>query len=201
MKKFVKAIGIIALACVCAAGGYEVGHKTDIGSVVSAVSGNVIESTPSAEVTEPTAQESDASQAENAAKKEQKQVIEKNTQTAAEGLSEITSVPAQFGDTAADVKLYTSAQKDENGEFLWDDGNRWVLEVTADGSYTLLDEYVQLGSVDIMVGDEENGGQTITAVISTNAGLRVKKFTYNGTAFESETVYNSGVLNVSGTTF
>ena len=99
--------------------------------------------------------------------------------------------------------MYTSADKDANGEFVWDDGNQWVLEVMTDKDsyYTLLNKYVQLGKVDIIVGADENGECVITAVISTGSGIVVEKYTYNGTAFEGQTVYNSGVLNVWGTTF
>ena len=102
-----------------------------------------------------------------------------------------------------EVTLSTSAEKDTDGEFLWDDGNQWVLEVN-DGKgnyYTLLNKYVQLGKVDVMAGADENGECVITAVISTGSGLVVEKYTYNGSAFEGQTVYNSGVLNVMGSTF
>ncbi|MBQ8300464.1 MAG: hypothetical protein IJX57_00630, partial [Clostridia bacterium] len=85
---------------------------------------------------------------------------------------------------------------------IWDDRNQWVLEVGMSGGYyTLVNKYVQLGKVDVTVATDEKGECIIMAVTSTGTGLVVEKYTYNGTAFEGQTVYNSGVLNVWGSTF
>ena len=78
----------------------------------------------------------------------------------------------------------------------------WLLEVEKNGEYyALINKYIQLGKVDFSAGEDENGNVSITAVISTGTGVTVEKYTYNGTVFEGQTVYNSGSLNVTGSTF
>lgn len=204
MKKVLKVIGVLALSCVMAAGGYIAGQKNQLSSITSALPRETVENTERPEKNEERKEETPPVKAPEAVQTE-KNIIEKNSSTAIQSSwTEVKKVMAVFPDNVkADVNLYTSADKDANGEFVWDDGNQWVLEVMTDKDsyYTLLNKYVQLGKVDIIVGADENGECVITAVISTGSGIVVEKYTYNGTAFEGQTVYNSGVLNVWGTSF
>ena len=210
MKKVLKAAGVIVLAVVMAVGGYFVGQRAQISSISSALPRNVLDRpeetasvpqegnavAPSASETPVPAPPKDAIQTE-------RNIIEKNSQTAANATpTVVTSADVMLGGETAQVKLYTSADKDADGSFIWDDGNQWVLEVEKDGGYyTLINKYVQLGKVSLMVGEDENGEGVITAVVTTGTGLSVEKYTYNGTAFEGQTAYNSGVLNIRSSTF
>ena len=206
MKKVLKIVGVVVLAVVMAVGGYAVGQRTQINSISSALPKNVLE------ILDSTAHDGentdDAAHAqENVPPKDavqvERNIIEKNTQTAAgTAPTVVSSTSVTLNGADAEVKLYTSAEKDTDGDFLWDDGNQWVLEVEKDGGYyTLINKYVQLGKVTTMVADDENGEGVIMAIVSTNSGLTVEKYTYNGTAFEGEVVYSSGMLNVRSTTF
>lgn len=205
MKRAGKVIAVILLSAVMAGGGYIAGQKVQMDSITSAIPRKTIENTIEPERNEPPGnEESQGAKAPEAIQPE-KNIIEKNSSSAIQnGWTEVKKVTANLSDdTKAEVKLYTSAEKDADGEFIWDDGNQWVLEaVTDNGSfYTLINKYVQLGNVNITVGADEKGDCVITAVISTGTGLSVEKYTYNGTAFEGQTVYNSGVLNIWGSTF
>lgn len=96
------------------------------------------------------------------------------------------------------IHLYTSAKTASNGEIIWDDGQEWVLEVT-DGinTYTLFDEYIQLGNVYFEVMDyyDADGKEvpTIVLVKSSSASFSVTKFTFDTkqNAFVKNDVINS----------
>ena len=53
------------------------------------------------------------------------------------------------GDSKEDLLgLYTAAERDNEGNLMWDDGQNWLLLVqSGDNFYPLLSEYVQLGNV------------------------------------------------------
>ncbi|MCH5209745.1 MAG: hypothetical protein J1F01_02145 [Oscillospiraceae bacterium] len=208
MKNVLKVIGALVLAAAIAAGGYVAGQRAQISSISSALPKNILDKPEeSAPVTENNISTESAAPQENIPPKDvvqiERNIIEKNSQTAAaEAKTVVSNVNINIAGESADVKLYTSADKDADGSFVWNDGNQWVLEVEKDGAYyTLLNKYVQLGKVSLMVADDENGEGVITAVVSTSSGLSVEKYTYNGTAFEGQTVYNSGILNVRTSTF
>ncbi len=206
MKKILAVIGSAALALALASGGYIAGQRNQLSSITSALPRETIENTVKTEnSTMPFKEEMPPPVNAAEVMQPERNIIEKNSSTAIQdGWTEVKSFnPVMLGDVKAQVRLCTSAEKDSDGEFLWDDGNQWVLEVMIDNNsfYTLLNKYVQLGKVDVMVGTDENGEYVITAVISTGSGLVAEKYTYNGTAFEGQTVYNSGVLNVWGSTF
>lgn len=203
MKKFLKGLGAVIVALVLVMGGYFAGQRVQIGSIISAMPKKTIDNIPTESA--PPEQSPSAVNVSDAVQAE-KNIIEKNSASAIQdGFTEVTRMsPVSISDNIkADVMLYTSAKKDTDNQFLWDDGNQWVLEVNAGKGayYTLLNKYVQLGKVDVMVGMDENGGCVITSVTSTGSGIVVEKYTYNGTAFEGQTAYNTGALNVWGSTF
>jgi hypothetical protein len=96
----------------------------------------------------------------------------------------------------AQVALYTSAQT-EDGEIIWDDGQKWVVEISdGDGGYyTLLDKYISNGNVYIEVDELEDGNKAVTVVTKTSSGLDVKQYTYGNNGFVEKTLYNSGSVN------
>lgn len=204
MKKVWKGIGAVAVAVIIFAGGYTMGQRVRVDSILSALPHKTLDDkVPEVSLPTPTADNFATDKPADVFQPE-KNIIEKNTATAVQnGWTEVAhaEVALSSNDTAT-VKLYTSAQKDENGEFVWDDGNSWLLETESNGGYyALINKYIQLGRVDFTAGEDENGNASITAVISTGTGITVDKYTYNGTAFEGQTVYNSGILNVKGSTF
>lgn len=83
------------------------------------------------------------------------------------------------GDGAMDeVKLYTSALKDDSGNIMWDDGQFFIVLVQAgEKTFELFNERIQIGRVYYSVFDGDEAGLFIT--VSTYAGIRFEKFTYS----------------------
>lgn len=199
MKKFWKTIGVIAVAIVIFAGGYTLGQRVKDNNIISAIPHKTLQMNSPAptETPAPTMAAAIPEQGQP-----EKNIIEKNSATAVQdGWTLVNKAPITLNGNAATLVLYTSAAKDSDGTYIFDDSNNWVLEVQTDGEYyTLLNKRVQFGSINFVAGDNENGDGVITAVTNTNTGITVDKYTYNGTAFEGQTVYNSGVLNITGST-
>ncbi len=77
------------------------------------------------------------------------------------------------------ISLYTSAEEDNNGEFMFDDGQNWKLIVhDKDGDYELFNDYVQLGqpSFDLAQLDED---LYIFLNLKQSANIEVKKFKFD----------------------
>jgi hypothetical protein len=78
------------------------------------------------------------------------------------------------------VQLYVDAESGPDGRLHWDDGQRWVLLVRADGGvYTLLDRYVQIGGLRFWVM-EEAGEEAPRLVLlhAAGAGISLTSFRY-----------------------
>lgn len=81
-----------------------------------------------------------------------------------------------------EISLYTSAQKDSNGEIMWDDGQIFKLIVHDENKdYVIFDEYVQLGKVDYYVYIE-NEIFTITVLSPRTASFTVTDYFYDETS-------------------
>lgn len=203
MKKIIKAAAVFLALVLFAAGGYCAGRYMQTDSIVSALPKNTIEKQE--ENAPPSPDMTPAGELPPSGDKQTEvNIIEKNSQTAIQnGWSEVHKSDIMLGEGQnAQVKLYTSATKDSDGTLVYDDGNQWVLEVENNGEYyTLVNKYVQLGKVNYIAGEDENGEEFITAFISTGAGISVERYTYNGTAFEGQTVYSSSGLNIRSSTF
>lgn len=77
------------------------------------------------------------------------------------------------------INTYTNAQKDENGEIMWDDGQRWVIVVhSEDKDYVLFDDYVQLGSINSYVYTIDDNFYIATLSTGT-ANLTLKSYFYD----------------------
>ncbi|MBN2558863.1 MAG: hypothetical protein JXB33_08935 [Clostridia bacterium] len=101
--------------------------------------------------------------------------------------------------------LYTSAERDASGEMMWDDGQDFILMIT-DGSdyYTLFKEFVQIGMVYFSIhGATDEAPAGVLTFVSTGAGLRLEKSTYNveDGGYVIESVYDAGSLNVMYNSF
>lgn len=95
------------------------------------------------------------------------------------------------------IELYTAAERDKNGEIMWDDGQNWLL-VVVDGNeyYPLLNQYVQLGVVYFTVWEDEDKLQ-ITVIINTGANQNIANYTYNKekNVFTEELIFDTGGVN------
>lgn len=98
------------------------------------------------------------------------------------------------------IKLITSATM-EDGEFLNDDGHHWKMTVeTAEGTYLLYDEYIQLGDAEIDLGEiyNEEPEKLIILTLTTGAGKSIIHYTFRDGAFYEELVYTTDSYSKSG---
>lgn len=110
------------------------------------------------------------------------------------------------GDGTEEVlQLLVAAERSPDGEIAWDDGQQWLLLVT-DGEeyYPLFDEYVQLGSAYFTVSEPaEAGNVNITVLVTTGAGLRLMKTTFDPAeeGYREKPVYADEAINLLHTSF
>ena len=79
------------------------------------------------------------------------------------------------------IGMYVAAERDDNGEIMWDDGQRWVLVVHVDNKdYVLYDDYVQLGSIQFNVFTADDDFNIVTKSVRT-ASLDLSQYKYNET--------------------
>lgn len=97
------------------------------------------------------------------------------------------------------IRMLTAAGKDSNGDIAWDDGQRWIFLVQdSDKDYILVDEYVQLGTIDfnIFTVDEDF---YISTLSPRTASLTFNLYKYDKDidSFIMTTPYNtSGNVNM-----
>ena len=126
--------------------------------------------------------------AQNGYNPEIKQNIIKS-QTVSEKIAGYTEIVSYVGDCDGDgsdetVILSTAAERDNKGEFLWNDGQNWALYVKDNSSdaYVLYDGYVQAGNVHFDVSDyymADGAKPVITVTVSTGAGLNIKNYSFS----------------------
>ena len=108
-------------------------------------------------------------------------------------------------DDSAVISLYVAAGTNEDGEWMFDDGQQWLLIMeTSFGIYPLFPRsYVQLGGVSCVVYndfDEEQGKYNIPHVlvtISQTAGYQIYDHIFDNDkkAFERVTIYDATNIN------
>lgn len=84
-----------------------------------------------------------------------------------------------FDGTEETINLYTSAQKNSDGEMMWDDGQIFKLIINDDDKiFILIDEYVQLGRINYYVY-LENDIFTITVISPRTASFTVTDYVFD----------------------
>ncbi|MDR7871108.1 MAG: hypothetical protein RIN55_09630 [Tissierellaceae bacterium] len=77
------------------------------------------------------------------------------------------------------IAMYVAAERDDKGEIMWDDGQRWVLVAHGDNKdYVLYDDYVQLGSVQFNVFTDDDEFYIVTKSVRT-ASLTICEYKYD----------------------
>ena len=77
------------------------------------------------------------------------------------------------------IVTYTNAERNENGDMMWDDGQRWLIVVhSEDKDYVIFDDYVQLGRINSYIYSI-NGDFYIATLSSGTANLTLKLYIYN----------------------
>lgn len=128
-----------------------------------------------------------------------KKIIKLENNIDFENLNELKSfsseILSEYGITK--VSVYTDAQVDSNGEFIWDDGNRFLLIAHKENSgYILYDQRLQAGNIDFNVFtiDEK---LNISLNDTSTADINFRIFEYVNGNFEENILYNgSGNINM-----
>ncbi len=142
---------------------------------------------------------------------DEQQNIEIKAQKLPDKIAGFTEITSYTGDTDADgtdetVVLATSAERDEKGKLLWNDGQNWALYVkdsSVDGCYILLDEYVQTGNVYFEISDyymKDGAKPFISVIVSTGAGFSVKNYSFSKekSTYEEETLFDTKNVTEGG---
>jgi hypothetical protein len=98
-------------------------------------------------------------------------------------LLDTASVNVDGDSTAERVELYADVAR-EAGRLQWDDGQRWLLVVRkGEETFTLLDEFVQLGTVGFTAIEHASGDQgAIVVETRAGSGVRVQSFVFDRAA-------------------
>ncbi|MFY9174518.1 MAG: hypothetical protein WAO24_04135 [Peptococcia bacterium] len=102
------------------------------------------------------------------------------------------------------IALYTAAERDNNGELMWDDGQNWLLLIkSGENYYPLLNEYVQLGSVYFSAFTDLEEQPKVFVLINTGAGIIAKEYAYEAEkqGFREKLVYQAEGINLLGSSF
>lgn len=76
------------------------------------------------------------------------------------------------------ISMYTDAEKDPEGNIMWDDGQNWTIVVQGkEGSFVLFDDYLQLASLEYFVYTVEDDFY-IATVNSGTANLTMTEYLY-----------------------
>lgn len=77
------------------------------------------------------------------------------------------------------IAMYVAADRDDDNQIIWDDGQRWLFVVHGDNKdYVLFDDHVQLGTVEFNVFTE-GGKFYINTISARTASLTVSQFEYD----------------------
>lgn len=110
------------------------------------------------------------------------------TSTLPEEISLWNRVESYVGDVDADgadeeVILVTSAERNADGDFIWNDGHNWALYVTdREQNYLLFKEHINAGYPYFEISDyymEDGAKPQITAIVSSGAGFTVKGYSFS----------------------
>lgn len=201
-KKGVKVVLCVIAAAVLIAGSYYVGYTNHTSSIISAIpkqsvggrgetppplpdsSGAPVQTPESKQPTEKPEESPEAGK-----------YIGKSTSSAVEDTwSKIDSYKCDINSNGEDenIALYTSAESD-NGEILWNDSQKWVLEVkSGDSYYILMNQNVSNGRVYFDVDETSDGTYAITVYTVSASGMNIKQYTYSKTGFIEKQIYSAG---------
>lgn len=99
---------------------------------------------------------------------------------------------------AQTIALYVDAEKGPDGQWGWDDGQRWLLVVQdAQTTYPLFDGRIQLGDLAFWVIDD-GGERSIVLLETGTAHLKLRTYRYDAEkdAFVESVVYDAGAINL-----
>ena len=189
-------LGILC-AALLAGGGYYAGYNNHTSSIISAIPKEKLtkEEKPATAVDSTNIKENETHET---AKPDAGKYIGKSEKTAVDGTwSEIDTYEWDLnGDKEEEkISLYTSAEKDGD-EFLWNDSQKWVLEIkNSDGYYILFNQNISNGKAYFDVDETGDEIYTVTLYITSSQGVSIKQYAYDKTGFVEKQPYQSNTLN------
>lgn len=188
MKKIYKAVLCVITAAALVCGGYYAGYKGYTSDVVSAIP----KQSQTDKMPEKVLKATDAPDVDSG------KYIGKSGESAVESTwSKIDECETDLNGDGNNEKigLYTSAETD-SGEILWNDSQKWVLEVKLDGEYyILLNQNISNGRVYFDVDELNDGTGVITVYNVSAAGTSIKQYSSSKTGFVEKTLYTAEAVN------
>lgn len=116
-------------------------------------------------------------------------------------LTELAVYPVDFnGDGEEDsIKVYTAAKVSESGEVMWDDGQDWlIIAQSKTGTYTLFNEFVQLGEIMPFIYTSADGKFHMTTLQPGSASMIFADYIYDSESqsFNKSIIYNPEGVNL-----
>lgn len=183
MSKFFKAIGAVVLAAALAFGGFTVGKHKQYENISQAM--------PKAEVQ----QKDEPSEIPKHEEDGGLYIGKTNSSQVTVADHVVREFDITLANEPAKLKLYTSAEYID-GEFNWDDSQKWVVEVEQDGGvYPLYSDRVSLGNVYTEYIEGNDGEAVVMVYVMTSSGTKINKYTFSESGFLEKTVYDSGAVN------
>lgn len=126
-----------------------------------------------------------------------------------ENIKNLTTISSYEGDLDGDgtgetITLSTSAERKNNGEFIWNDGQNWALFVNdSEETFVLLDDFIQAGNVYFEVSEyymEDGKEPKISVIVSTGAGFSLKNYTFSAeeSGYVEESIFDTKTLTKAG---
>ena len=109
-------------------------------------------------------------------------------------------IPYLAEDGEVKLEVYTDAQKDDMGEFMWDDGQQFtVIATIGENKYTLAPlTNVQMGTMEF-IGFENMTDESFCVIVKnlSGAGITMTEFTYQkgSELFEGRKIYEAVNIN------
>ncbi|TCO68252.1 hypothetical protein [Marinisporobacter balticus] len=99
-----------------------------------------------------------------------------------------------------EVQLYTAAERDADGEIMWDDGQNWLMLVKdSDRAFVLFDGYIQLGELKLWIyTTDEDNKMHITTLQPSSASALVDDYIFveEKQGFEKKILFNPKNVNM-----
>lgn len=131
----------------------------------------------------------------------EKTAIPASTPKDTSALTELAAYPVDFNSDGEEdsIKVYTAAKVSESGEVQWDDGQNWlIIAQSKTGTYTLFDEYIQLGEIMPFLYTTSDGTFHMTTLQPGSASMLFSDYTYDAVtqSFNKTVIYNPEGVNL-----
>lgn len=143
-----------------------------------------------------TAENADSSQPSDAAPKKKNEKIKKNILTSVDttGYNLASQYEYDFdSDGELDTLSVLTTAQVADGQIIADDGQNWMVTVTTkNGTYMLYNQYLQIGSIQLDIGElyDKETTNVIILTQTSGAGKSIIQYTYESGTFNEELVYS-----------